>query len=58
MHFSFESLAITCTLSLQAFLMNIHHDTFLGLFWKTILFFQHLELAFVFVQGGEAMVDY
>ncbi len=27
MHFSFESLAITGTISLQASLMNIHHDT-------------------------------
>jgi hypothetical protein len=27
MHLSFESLAITNTPSLQAFLMGIHHDT-------------------------------
>jgi hypothetical protein len=27
MHLSFESLAVTNTLSLQVFLMDIHHDT-------------------------------
>jgi hypothetical protein len=50
MHLSFESLAVIATLGFQASLMDIHHDTSSGLSWKMTPFFQHLNLAFIFVQ--------
>jgi hypothetical protein len=47
--FFFESLAIINTLGLQAFFMDIHHNTS----FRSI----QSSHSFLFRQGGEAMVD-
>jgi hypothetical protein len=58
MHLSFESLAIIGALGLQAYLMDIHHDTSL----RSILEDDSISSAskshfiFLFEQEGRAMV--
>jgi hypothetical protein len=45
MHLSFESLAITNALGLQAYLMGIQHDASLGLSWRMTPFPLHPKFA-------------
>jgi hypothetical protein len=61
-HPSFESLAIINAPSLQASLMDIHHDTSLRFTLGMAPFPQHPELTFVLVQakgqGYEWLIGY